>query len=930
MRGLAALVLGGLLVISSLFPGGGRAEERITAPYDQELYNLSYEVFLANSKPADALGVAEKALAQQPDHRGWLRRAAQAADWSNEPEKALRYWFALASRNEAATVRAIQLARSLNDLPRLKVLIGYQLARHDDPALLLEYIRLAEETGRPEEALRRLQQTAAGWPETLVLEQQFRLLDQSGYPLEALATLEKLADIRPLTAAEALRGAGLWAGVGQPEKAWELLQRTAPSMDVGESLFWEGVSDLGWGLGHTEMAGNASKILVDNGVGRFQDYQRLVELWREENPEAGYETALAGWVKHRYPYLLLVALDTGIALGRWEQLDRTLNGLSPQERAALEELAIYWQYKAQISRHRGETELVRHYSLEALRREPANEAIMASHLWLLLDIGAVGEAARLADEWGASAESSFFLQETLGAVYLAAGKPLQALAFYRAALARQRDNPFWLASYADLLEQAGYHRTSYQARLTALRILRRQGGQSWSAVEKKECDRLIAQLGLQMKPGDAHDALMRRLAEGREAPARDLVTGWLLSRGWPDQARLWFLRAYVRSTEKPDWAELDLALQDNDRPAMARLLSQTPERLPVPAAVEASRRLGQLPQAETLAFEHFQRQAQDSLFDAQVRDLFDDRRSEVSYRFGLLEQDGAVFVENQLAVAARANDRWSALVEAFRIEQPAAEAGKLANPPDAATGFRLGASRLHPEGKLTLIGGRSEAVYPFWTLAISAEQRVSSRLTLNAGLALGVQAEENVPLRVGGLKDEATLEAFWTLAPRTGLGGRLSLLALRDQARRSLAEGTGADIELTHRLAVAWPDLGLRLFGGYHDYGHAGLPQGRTLALVPAGADPGSFFVPESYAQFGAGLFFGQDWRSAYTRDWKAFGAADSRWNSVSGMGYRYELGAVGPLFGLDALQISFSQDSGSFGRGDVATQFMLNYRMYF
>ncbi|MDW7758595.1 MAG: hypothetical protein SCH72_12980, partial [Desulfuromonadales bacterium] len=183
---------------------------------------------------------------------------------------------------------------------------------------------------------------------------------------------------------------------------------------------------------------------------------------------------------------------------------------------------------------------------------------------------------------------------------------------------------------------------------------------------------------------------------------------------------------------------------------------------------------------------------------------------------------------------------------------------------------------------------------------------------------------------VGGLKDEATLEAFWTLAPRTGLGGRLSLLALRDQARRSLAEGTGADIELTHRLAVAWPDLGLRLFGGYHDYGHAGLPQGRTLALVPAGADPGSFFVPESYAQFGAGLFFGQDWRSAYTRDWKAFGAADSRWNSVSGMGYRYELGAVGPLFGLDALQISFSQDSGSFGRGDVATQFMLNYRMYF
>ncbi|MCP3176794.1 tetratricopeptide repeat protein [Desulfuromonas sp. KJ2020] len=930
MRWLAVLTLGGLLVISTLFAGEGRAEDGITAPYDQELYELSYEVFLANSKPDEALGVAERALARQPRHRGWLRRAAQAADWSNAPEKALRYWFALAPRDEAATSRATQLARSLNDLPRLKVLIGYQLDRHDDPALLLEYIRLAEETGRPDEALRRLQRPAASWPQTLVLEQQFRLLDHSGYPLEALAVLDKLAALRPLTAAEALRGAGLWAGVGQPEQAWELLQRTAPHVDFLENFFWEGVSDLGWGLGHEDTAGNASKILVDNGVGRFQDYQRLVELWREENPEAGYETALAGWQRHRHPYLLLVALDTGISLGRWEQLERTLNGLSPEERASVEELAIYWQYRAQIARQQGDIESARRYSLEALRREPANEAIMASHLWLLLDLGAVGEATRLADEWGTSAESSSFLQETLGAVYLAAGEPLRALDFYGAALARQRDNPFWLASYADVLEQAGYHRASTQARLTAMRILHRQGEQPWNVAEQKERERLLAQLGLLMKPGDAHDALMRHLVEDRHAADRDLVTGWLLSRGWPDQARLWFLRAYVRSTKKPGWAELELALQNNDRPAMASLLSRTPEGLPVPAAVEANRRLGQLPQAETLAFEHFQRHEQDSLFDAQVRDMFDARRSEVSYGLSILEQDGAVFVENRLAAAARVKERWTALAEAFRIEQPAAEAGKLANPPDAATGFRLGTSRRHRDGKWTLLGGRTDAVYAFWTLAFSAEQTVSSRLTLNVNLALGTQAEENVPLRVGGLKDEATLEAFWSLASRTGLGGRLSLLSLRDQDRRSLAEGSGVDIELTHRLAVAWPDLGLRLFGGYHDYGRAGLPQGRTLALVPVGADPGSFFVPESYAQFGAGLFFGQDWKLSYTRDWKTFGAADSRWNSVSGMGYRYELGAVGPLFGLDALQIDFSQDSGSFGRSDVTTQFMLSYRLYF
>jgi hypothetical protein len=78
------------------------------------------------------------------------------------------------------------------------------------------------------------------------------------------------------------------------------------------------------------------------------------------------------------------------------------------------------------------------------------------------------------------------------------------------------------------------------------------------------------------------------------------------------------------------------------------------------------------------------------------------------------------------------------------------------------------------------------------------------------------------------------------------------------------------------------------------------------------------------------GISIGQEGRSIYIRDWRPFGAADMIWNSTNGVGFRYEVGLLGPVFGLDNLEMAFEQDSGAFGRSDITTRFDMRYRYHF
>ncbi len=436
------------------------------------------------------------------------------------------------------------------------------------------------------------------------------------------------------------------------------------------------------------------------------------------------------------------------------------------------------------------------------------------------------------------------------------------------------------------------------------------------------------------------DAVLRADRLGLDAIEVHAAHGYLLhqflsplSNQRTDLARLWFWREYARMTRRPRWVELTLALENNDRPAMALLLQKDLERLPYRDAIEAAVRTGQTPLAETIAFDRFQVNDRDYLLDNQVRDLFGSRSGGLRYRLSLMDREGVGFLDQLLSVTTAMTPRFSLKLEAGNTDIRHQKTDVVGIYPASIRTARMGATMRHTGGSAELYAGFRDALYIHPQAGLLGNWKLTSRLSLEMDLVSGAESDESIGLKIGGMKDELRLGLQHGLTPRDTLLLRLSGSILRDQQWRRLGDRGSFEAELTHRILFTGPDTTLRFFSGYHNFNRGPDPVDRTALLIPAQqrATSGSaYFVPESLAQVGVGIMVGEEARDNYTRNWRPFGALDVSWNSNSGSGFYYRVGLVGPVLGLDKLEGAFSQGSGSFGTSDVNSHFDLSYRYYF
>ena len=121
-----------------------------------------------------------------------------------------------------------------------------------------------------------------------------------------------------------------------------------------------------------------------------------------------------------------------------------------------------------------------------------------------------------------------------------------------------------------------------------------------------------ARLALQQTPGDASARLFRRLIEGAvDATTQELVLSWMLSTEQFDAARLWLWRNYARQLSRPYWAELSLALVQDDVETMQELLTKHADQLPMYDRIHAARRIDNIRLAQHFAFESQERHPDD-------------------------------------------------------------------------------------------------------------------------------------------------------------------------------------------------------------------------------------------------------------------------------------------------------------------------------
>lgn len=191
--------------------------------FDEEVFDMAYTVHMAKNQYDEALKVAEEAVKKHPGNIGWHRKAALTAERAGKPEKALGHLVYLAEQGDgAARQSALRLSRSMNELPvRRSLLAGMLTAGSDDAELLKEYLKVSEEVGARGEAYDLLANRVSKVNRELQLQELARLAEQLGRPLEALNALDKLAQLRPLTPRENSLKTRLQFGSSDLERDWQ-------------------------------------------------------------------------------------------------------------------------------------------------------------------------------------------------------------------------------------------------------------------------------------------------------------------------------------------------------------------------------------------------------------------------------------------------------------------------------------------------------------------------------------------------------------------------------------------------------------------------------------------------------------------------------------------------------------------------------------
>lgn len=910
-------------------------------PYNERLYSLAYEVFVANGNLRDAIAVAQAAVRQMPGDRRWRLRLAQAADWAGDAALALEQWHAIAraSNDPKAWAEVQRRAPQVGDSARwLEALRFAQRRRPSDFALVQQLVAAYERMGTPEQAIELLQQI----PRTIGPDERRQRLEL----LAALAERSGHGDLRQQTLTVLTRDYGprpaYALGLAQLaylardyEAAYRALAAAAPNApaptaddDVARD-FWDAYAEMARATGRAIEAERALRRIIAAPDPSEGDFSALIALLEAERPLEAAALAEQAYGRFGTPYLAMQAMYLWSSQGSAAQVRAFLARLTPEQRARLEREPQFLLQQASFHLRESEPRLALHAARRALALAPDLAEARALVVWALL---AAQDAPALRAELLAHPDlprRTPALAAPYAAAWLALQEPQRALHYLKPAASRR--DPLWLAAAADAYEQLGQVETAWQLRRLAWLAPRERGLQD---------ERRRLALAPAYSDGEAAQLRLQRLLRAEPAAAsdegREAALGYAINRSLTEVADAWLQQHYGAHEARPGWAELSVALAQDDRTRIAAVLDGQADWLPVNDRVEAAARVGRGATAQTLAFDGLarlpdsetlhQRLVERTLAPLQAAPAagftagsFRQRPiEETSYEASATTLLGA---RHWLRATAGAADRRSLDTSVF-LEPPDERSVTLTLGPtgEAETRWQLGVQQ-------------RDALASFTGLRGDARWQIAPRFALTGAAGLGQPITDNAVLRAGAQRDllDLALEAHPSLREFAALSATFSRIDAQGGGRVGTSQVLRA--EAGHRIRVDYPDLVVRLTYADLRYTAADGVATPLLALVPESERPSvtnALLLPASTTQWALRLNCGESAATSWSRAWRVVCGAALTQDAQSGWGNEWLLGARGSLFGTDQLWLGAAGGTSRGANATPYTEFTLAYRYYF
>ncbi len=938
-------------------------------PFDNKVYALGYEVFLENGKPEDAWAVAQAAVRAQPGSLVWRERLARVSEWTERPAQALEQWLAIArqTQRDEAWQAVLRLAPGLFEDAALTEALHYQLRRKPgDMVLIRELVAAHERLGDPGPALTYLQQHARS-PEALELLAW--LAERAGQPdtaLQAWRTL--LADPAQATPARAVPAAVLALMQGRSDEglAWmEAAQQHLPA-EGNASEFWRLTGQIAESRQRRTLALTAYRQLARSPDAPVEDLDALIRQLLPDHPLEAAQVALRAWERHDQPRHLIQALTLYSGRGEWAPFDRVLSLLDPAPDATRRSLRKLWRMPEYLrlmgSHHQnaGRLALARGHLQAGLAASPDSADMQSALLWLLIDSNDAAALRELLARHEVAWSRQAAVHDALASSYQALSQPQVALERYLTPQLQARQDDFlWMMNYADALDQNQQFDRAWELRRHLLRQQWRQLAQApqggaprshgqvraqWLTEQGLDATRRVARARLQItqNPGDPAYAVLRELlrldldSQGQLSnAAAETAIGWLQDQGEYQAERRFLWHQYARGrstrTHRPLWADITMALAEDDRLASGELLQAFDERLPRYDRVNAARAVGDLRAAQSAAFDAQHAQHDDATVHLQLSEsllAFSDH-AETTAKWqdlsGMDETQAGAIVHLALSIPLRLDVEWNS------IRRQSTDTRVVYQPPhERLWGLRLRWTARDAETRLGL--WRREGWRNTGAWQLTHEQRLDSRLTLLAELGQHLPSEESLAMRLAGMKDQAGVGLRYQFSRLDSVLLNYQAEEYRLQTGQRLGSGRHASLRYTHTYRLDLPQLEFSAFGSNNVYSIDTQAQAwPTLDFLPTGVLEGPrTFVPRSFGFYGIEVASNMRLEQDYTRTLQPYASISRTWHTRLGPGYGIRLGVAGSVLGADHFSMTWGLGKSGPQSQDRSRELQLRYRLHF
>lgn len=949
------------VVDDPLPPTGGREPGAL---FDDPLYLLGYQVFLANRNLHDAYLLAQSAVKAKPQDPAWRVRLAQVSRWLNRPDESLRHWLVAARLGEPSAWNEIRVlsGQTLDPILRRDALEALIKTGQASQETLDQLIAAYDYNGQPEQAIQLLRQLYSVKKEKKLLERLAVYLRQIGELWKSEEVYRQIWKDFGLDEELAQKLAHTVVHDRRPEEAFTIMESAAGANPPPKSAaFWKLYGELGLLLQRHDAARRGYKRALDVPEPTLSDLLAYYSLTRESDPQEARRVAWIGW--QRYHDLLLAQgwMELSLAASDWSALERFFAELSDEHRARLALQPRYWLIRAQVDLQAGRARDARDNYRAALRLDPQNDNLRTGYLWLMIDSRNQKELAVLAENWRDAAQKNRQLGQAMGAALLALGRPMEAREYYRAEMqrlrdARQQPDRLWLTTYAEILSQANQPESAKRIRQALWHQLRQEARSDPKKFLRApdELERL-AQLALSESSGDAQAAVFRALLKERsqdenEAVLRaELLLNWQLVQERFDPAHYAMWRRQLKNLSTPPYLAMLAVLNREDTEQIGMLLMRHQGAISVYDRVFAARALGRLGEERALSSEALALRPDDEVLQQQLQEAFWPRVNSVqlgleSNRRGPLEGEGRR-LDGLFVVGPRGRLELSAREERYRVRDRQGFGEAPRHDRRLSLAYRDGTAT----AQWRVEAERREARERFGSVLAEAGWQPMRDLGLRAAVGRSRPADDSLALRVAGRRDYVGVGADLKFGRREYLRLDYQDSRFETQSGKKLGEGRQLSWEVGYRLRLDTPDIGVRLTGSDGRYRHNGEMPADYIDLMPRGPQPRPddpegddrrpflpFFLPQSSRQYQLSIGFGETDSAAYRRALAPFGSAGLIYNDVSGAGYDLRLGLTTSLFGampggVDRLSLYLSQSRGArAGSKDVTRLIGLQWQYWF